>query len=124
MKKRILFLILIGLAIPAFFIAGCGEKAGFFGQPITQTATTAIKDILARPAVYASQAVKVEGKIIAECPAGGWFMLKDEKGTVYVDLHPSDFAIPQVVGKKVVVQGNVRKEGAQIWIVGKGVQIL
>jgi uncharacterized protein YdeI (BOF family) len=98
-------------------------KISTFGQPISESMVTAIPNILAHPEQFQGKIVRIEGVITEECPAGGWFILKDQSGIIYVNLHPSEFAIPQVVGRHVVTQGLVRKEGTQVEIIGKGVQI-
>lgn len=105
------------------YASGCASQGKDFGQPITETTVTAIGDILSHPEQFDKKTVRVEGKITDECPAGGWFFLKDSSGLIYVNLHPSEFAIPQVVGKKAVAQGVVRKEGPQIEVIAKGVQL-
>lgn len=107
------------------FLSGCGTKAqaGLYGQTITETKTIRVGDILAHPEQFAAKTVRLEGKIIEECPAGGWFILKDKTGIIYVDLHPSYFAIPQAIGRQAVAQGTVKKEGYRIEVIGKGVQL-
>lgn len=120
--KTIVIAVFITLVF-SLLLLGCGTKVGLYGQEITETNTTQIGDILARPDQFAGKIVKLEGKITEECPAGGWFMLKDKTGIIYVNLHPSYFAIPQAVGQKVVAQGIVKKEGSRIEIIGKGVQL-
>lgn len=114
--------ILIAL-IAISFIYGCGQKVKNFGQPITETKITRLSDILSGPSQFAGKSVLVEGTITDECPVGGWFFLKDGSGLIYVNLHPSYFAIPQARGREAVVEGKVRKEGTQIEIIGEGVRI-
>ena len=122
--KTIIAVALIAVVFSAFlFLFGCGSKPGLYGQAITETNTTRIGDILAHPEQFKGKTVKIQGKIREECPAGGWFMLKDETGTVYVNLHPSDFAIPQASGHQAVAEGTVNKEGTQVSVIGKGAQI-
>ena len=123
MKNIIVATLIIMILFSTWFLSSCGTKTGVFGQPVTEAITTRIGDILAHPAQFTAKAVKIEGKITEECPAGGWFMLKDESGIIYVDLHASYFAIPQAVGSRAVAQGIVKKEGTQVSITGKGVQI-
>lgn len=121
--KIISGIVLIGAVFVAVFIFGCAERNSNFGQPITETNSIPIGDILAHPEQFENKLVRIEGKITDECPAGGWFFLKDGTGMVYVNLHPSYFAIPQSVGHRIVVQGVVRKEGTQIEVIGKGAKL-
>ena len=115
----------VGLIFIVFsaFLFGCGTKSGLYGQAITQTNTTRIGDILAHPDQFKAKTVKIQGQIREECPAGGWFMLKDDSGVIYVNLHPSNFAIPQASGHQAVAEGLVHKQGTQVSLIGKGVQI-
>jgi len=123
MKTIIIFLLSIAMVLTAMSMFGSAYAEKDFGQPITEQAITPIGNILANPGQFAGKTVKVEGKITDECPAGGWFLLKDQTGVIYVDLHPSYFAIPQVRGKQVIAQGVVKKEGTQVEIIGEGVRL-
>jgi len=81
-----------------------------------------IADILGKPESYQGQAVVVEGKIIAECGSGCWFTLNDGTGTVYVDLKPNNFVIPQKRGAVAKVYGEVVIENGDAYIIGKKVE--
>ena len=119
----LLAVVVIGVVFLLVYSVGCSPQAQSFGAPLTETAVTPIGNILAHPEQFQGKAVRIEGKITDECPAGGWFMLRDETGTVYVNLHPSEIAIPQIVGRQVAAQGLVRKEGPQVEVIGKGVTL-
>lgn len=121
--KTMIAIAVIVIALVGFFSLGCAAKGGSFGQTISETNITLIKDILSNPEQFHGKTVRVEGKITDECPSGGWFFLKDSTGLIYVNLHPSYFAIPQAVGRSATAQGTVRKEGPQVEIIGKGVQL-
>jgi uncharacterized protein YdeI (BOF family) len=123
MKTKIYAAFFIALFLISAILVGCAAKNGVYGRPFSKTNITNIGDILANPQQYERETVQIEGKIIEECPAGGWFMLKDATGVIYVDLHSSYFAIPQVVGSKVAAEGIVKKDGPRIYVTGKGVEI-
>lgn len=120
-KITAVFTVLIIIAI--WFVVGCAHKGGEFGQPLTETNATIIKNILSAPQQFKGKVVRVEGKIIEECPAGGWFILKDNTGTIYVNLHPSYFAIPQALNHSASAQGKVKVEDNQVSVIGEGVEI-
>ena len=112
-------------------ISGCsGNSSGDiinnssqrYGVDITKQETTSVEDILANSKEYLDQPVKLEGKIVRECPSGCWFFLEDETGTIYVDINPSGLSIPPKVGKKVVVEGVPENKNGRISINGKGVE--
>lgn len=113
----------IALFLIGAILIGCTAKKGTYGQHISEMKITSIGDILAGPQQFDRKTVRIEGKIVEECPAGGWFMLKDASGIIYVDLHPSYFAIPQAVGSNVAAEGIVKKDGPRVIVVGKGVEI-
>ena len=123
MKIITIFVFTLITVLAVFSTFGCAQQGKSFGQPITEANLTPIGDILAKPEQFVGKTVRIEGKIMDECPAGGWFFLKDATGTIYVNLHPSYFAISQVRGHQVIAQGVVRKEGTQVEVIGEGVQI-
>lgn len=114
------FLLLVALLIGSIVGCGRGEK---YGEEILSTEVTKVKDVLTNLDKYVGKTIKVEGRIIRECPTGCWFYLQDETDTIYVNLHPSGFAIPQGVGKEVVVEGELKSKGGRLEIIGKGVVI-
>jgi hypothetical protein len=81
-----------------------------------------IADILGNPEGYGGQPVVVAGKIVSECPAGCWFTLNDNTGTIYVDLAPSNLVIPQKRGAFATVYGKVVRKGSDAYIVGTKVE--
>lgn len=121
---------LIGLFLVIFIIlvsmAGCSGNSSNnsekYGVDITEKGVVNTKDILANPDEYLDQTVRLEGKIVRECPSGCWFFLEDETGTIYVDINPSGLSIPPKIGKKVVVEGVPTNRNGRVSIIGKGVE--
>jgi uncharacterized protein YdeI (BOF family) len=105
-------------------IAGCSKKdSGKYGQKISNYTLTKIGAILKDAKSFDGKTVTIEGKIVDECPTGGWFDITDQTGVIYVDLHPSDVAIPQRVGGRVMVEGKVLVRDNKPMIVGTGVEL-
>lgn len=123
MRKWIVTVLILTAVSALFIVSGCAKQEYSFGQPLTEAKFTLIGDILAKPEQFAGKTVKVQGIITNECPAGGWFFLKDSSGVIYVNLHPSYFAISQAVGRQATAQGAVRKEGPQVEIIAEGVEL-
>lgn len=118
--------VLLFLSVLSLMLAfpGCGRKeAKKYGQQISDYSPTPISAILENAKSFEGKIVTIQGKIITECPAGGWFDLADGAAVIYVDLHPSVFAIPQVVGRNVMAQGKVLIRDNKPVIVGTGVEI-
>ena len=112
--------LLLGIAVSSSY-AGT-EK---YGEAISNREVTAIKDILADPQTYDGKTVTIEGKIANECHTGCWFYVKIERGNaaIYVDIEPAGFAIPQKVGRKILVEGKVVIKKTGPMILGKGVEV-
>jgi hypothetical protein len=120
---RILFLsvILITGVILASSYAGT-EK---YGEEITNRKITEVRDILADPKALEGKSVTIEGKIESECSTGCWFYVKVGSGnlTMYVDTGKSGFAIPQKMGRNILVEGIVVVKKTGPMIQAKGVEI-
>ena len=125
MKTKTLIAISLAaaFAVSAVILAGCKGKPESFGQPISDKTITPIRSIVVKPADYNDKTVTIEGKITAECPAGGWFDLLQDSTLLYVDLHPTGIAIPQKVGSIVTVQGTIELRENKPVLVGSGVEI-
>lgn len=82
-----------------------------------------ISEILENVAAYHGKMVVVEGKIELECGAGCWFVLNDGTGSIYVDILPNNFAIPQKSGEDARVYGEVTLKNGDPQIIGKMVLI-
>ena len=82
-----------------------------------------ISDILENETAYHGKMVVVEGKIELECGAGCWFVLNDGTGSIYVDILPNNFAIPQKSGEDARVYGEVTLKNGEPQIIGKMVKI-
>jgi uncharacterized protein YdeI (BOF family) len=122
--KKILFVFALIVGISVWFVLyGCAKKPEIYGTQLSQTKATSVAEILKQPDQFVGKVVQVEGKIVQECPAGGWFMLKDATGVIFVNLHPTEIAIPQAVGRSVATQGKVKKEDNQISVIGEGVEL-
>ena len=82
-----------------------------------------IMDILQNAAAYEGKMVVIEGMIETECPSGCWFIVNDATGSIYVDILPSNFVIPQERGEDAKVYGEVVVKDGDPMIIGKMVQI-
>jgi uncharacterized protein YdeI (BOF family) len=82
-----------------------------------------ISEILENETAYHGKMVVVEGKIELECGAGCWFVLNDGTGSIYVDILPNNFAIPQKSGEDARVYGEVILKNGDPQIIGEMVKI-
>ena len=88
-----------------------------------QGASVKITDIIQKTAAFAGTNMVIEGKIETECPAGCWFIVNDGDASLYVDILPSNFVIPQEAGSKVKVYGEVTLKDGDPMMIGKIVEI-
>jgi len=118
-------ILLIALLLGTMIIFnGCGKgEPERYGQQIGNRESTQINAVLEEPEAFSGKTVTVEGKIVRECMTGCWFDVEGEKGTIHVDVKPSGFAIPQKVGKEVIVEGDISLREGQLTLIGKGVEL-
>jgi hypothetical protein len=119
MKKFIIWALIFTVITAA---AGCG-RLETYGEKISSRNMTALKDIVMHPQDYNGKIVIVKGKIKLVCNTGCWFNLEDSGATIYIDLAPSGFAIPQKVGRSATVEGKISIESGKLTLTGKGVEI-
>ncbi|HSW58595.1 MAG TPA: hypothetical protein VLH15_09345 [Dehalococcoidales bacterium] len=117
---KALFFILTA-ALLASLLAGCAtaNSLDYDYTPDAGTAIIKISDILEQPSNFQGKEVVLKGKIGSQCRTGCWFYLNDGSGEIYVDLAPSNLAIPQKRGATVVVLGEVIQKSGHIYIIGK-----
>jgi hypothetical protein len=112
--------VIIGGAFYSLF-----AKTEKYGQAIINRNLTQVKDILADPKGFEGKLVTINGKIANECSTGCWFFVKVGSGnlTIYVDTGNSGFAIPQKVGKNILVEGKVVIKKTGPIIQAQGVEV-
>lgn len=88
-----------------------------------QGETVKIVGIVQDSSAYEGKNVLIEGKIETECPAGCWFIVNDGTASLYVDILPSNFVIPQEAGSRVKVYGEVTTKDDEPIMIGKMVEI-
>lgn len=96
-----------------------------YGQVITNRNLTAVRDILSDPNGFEGKLVTIDGRIDNECSTGCWFYVKVGSGnlSIYVDTGNSGFAIPQKVGKNILVEGKVVIKKTGPMVQAQGVEI-
>jgi len=82
-----------------------------------------IQDIIKNETAYKGENVVLEGKIETECASGCWFILNDGSASLYVDILPSNFVIPQKSGHDARVYGEVTIKDGDPMLIGKIVKI-
>lgn len=116
--KRLIAVILLGM------IALTVQASLAKEEPVElQGESVKIQDIIQNAAPFEGKNVVIEGKIETECPAGCWFIVNDESASLYIDILPSNFVIPQEAGSNVRVYGEVTTKDNDPMMIGKIVEI-
>ncbi|MFA6078747.1 MAG: hypothetical protein WC779_03265 [Candidatus Omnitrophota bacterium] len=113
-----IFVMVIGIIISS----GCG-RVETYGDRVMNRNMTPINDIISDQGRYDGKDVTVKGKIDIECGTGCWFILKEGAATLYIDIEPAGFAIPQKVGRNAVVEGVISVVEGKPRLTGKAVEI-
>ena len=85
--------------------------------------TVKIQDIIEDEPSFDGKMVVIEGKIETECPSGCWFIVNDGSASIYVDILPSNFVIPQKMGSEIKVYGKVTTQDGDPMMIGKIVEV-
>jgi uncharacterized protein YdeI (BOF family) len=112
-----IFILLILTALVIQAASAKEEPAEFKNESVK------IIDILENQSAIDSKMVVVEGKIELECASGCWFVLNDDTASIYIDILPNNFVIPQKSGSKAKVYGEVAIKNGDPQIIGKIVEI-
>lgn len=111
---------IILLSLGAMILQGALAKE----EPLElKNASVKIQDILENQSAYLGKTVVVEGRIDNECGSGCWFILDDKTASIYIDIKPSNFVIPQKMGSNVKVYGKVTTSDGDPEMIGKMVEI-
>jgi hypothetical protein len=110
--------ILISLATISMHVVFAAEEPAELSGEIVK-----IQDIIKNEPSYEGKDVVLEGKIETECASGCWFILNDGSASLYVDILPSNFVIPQKSGKEAKVYGEVIAKDGDPMLIGKIVKI-
>lgn len=84
---------------------------------------TDIRDIVEDGPAFEGKMVVIEGRIENECGSGCWFILKDKTASIFVDILPNNFVIPQKRGSDAKVYGKVAIKDGDSYIIGKMAKI-
>lgn len=120
MRRNGLVLSLILLALMALAMQTVQAKE----EPVElKNESVEIQDIIEDTSAYEGKMVVIEGKIETECPSGCWFIVDDGSASLYVDILPNNFVIPQKRGSEIKVYGEVTTQDGDPMMIGKIVEI-
>ncbi|MDD1761419.1 MAG: hypothetical protein LUQ59_04225 [Methanothrix sp.] len=115
LAEALVLITLIAMAVQA--VQAADEPAELKGDVV------AIQDIVKNEPAYDGKDVVLQGKIETECASGCWFILNDGSASLYVNILPSNFVIPQKSGSDARVYGKVTTKNGDPTMIGKIVEI-
>jgi hypothetical protein len=95
-----------------------------YGHQFSGAPSVSLRELVAKGAAAEAPDVRVEGKIVRQCPATGcWFYIDDGRGNqVKVELGKVVPRLPQKIGKSAVVEGRMVQMGDEPIFAGNGVE--
>jgi len=115
LAEALVLITLIAVAVQS--VQAADEPAELTGDAVN------IQDIVKNEPAYEGQNVVIEGKIDMECASGCCFILNDGSASLYVNILPSNFVIPQKSGSDARVYGKVTTKNGDPTMIGKIVEI-
>jgi len=113
MKFKAISFIASGLTA-TLLLVGCKEqvKGRHFGEPFANAPKVTVGVLLQNPDQYTRQTVHVGGLIERQCPATGcWFFISDGGQSLKIELGDYLPRLPQNVGNRAEVEGELIKHG-------------
>jgi len=94
----------------AVTMTGLPLAAETYGEGVSLEASTPIADLMAAPASYEGQTVRVEGEVNAVCEnMGCWMLLRDDGAEVRVKVEDGVIVFPvEAIGRRAIAQGEVK----------------
>jgi hypothetical protein len=119
--KKILVLCASILVIGAGYLVWRYMQAQHFGKAFADAPAIPIAQLVEAPV---SSEVRVEGKIVRQCPVTGcWFYLDDGKGHQFkVDFGQTLPQLPQRIGRTAVVEGQLVRTNGEPMLIGSAVE--
>jgi hypothetical protein len=86
-----------------------------FGQPVTETKTTALPELVKDASKFSEQTVRTEGVVSNVCKSMGcWMEIADSSGQAHIKMAGHAFFVPRdCAGHRAVVQGKVMPANAE-----------
>ncbi len=122
MTRKIRIAFVLTVLTVAVMSQECG-RVEKYGTAVEGGEVVSVVEILKSLEKYTGKTVRLEGKIVTECPSGCWFELQEDRAVMYVDIKAAGLAIPQRLGKHAIVKGRIKVDGKKPILLGEGVEI-
>jgi len=130
MKRALVLLVVLALAGGVSYgVVVKGRRAPVsehVGGPSAGAPLVPIYDAQVYPEKYAGTTIRVEGKIVRQCPNSGcWFDLKSDKGDpLRVDMGHLGLKFPQRGGYTASVEGKLFQGKQRVELIGENVDFI
>ncbi len=104
-------------------VAACGVIAPPTPTPtaVPTPAAVTVRQLIDSGEKFTGHKVAMTGTVILECTSGCWFFLDDGTGKIYIDLATAGLHIPQKVGSRVTLRGDIVGSGGNLHIAAEEV---
>lgn len=126
MKPILTICAAILIAAIAVFTWKLGSRQNHFGNPFTGLPVATIPDIVAKPDAFLGKPVRIQGKLMRQCPSTGcWFYLVEPGDSraqeLKVEMGDTTPRLPVRIGRLVDVEGQLIKFGEGYEFIGVAV---
>jgi hypothetical protein len=98
-----------GAAVQTAAADGTAPKGKAYGAGVSSSSTVAVSEILAHPATFLGQTVRVQGPVVGVCKHRGcWIEIASDKEMQKIQLKVDDGVIvfpPEIMGETAIVEG-------------------
>jgi uncharacterized protein YdeI (BOF family) len=89
--------------------------------PLPTPVPVTVRQLIDAEGMLTGHKVAMTGTVILECTSGCWFFLDDGTGKIYIDLATAGLHIPQKVGSRVTLAGDIAGSGGSLHIQAEAV---
>lgn len=113
--------VLLGIGAAYFFWSR--SKPQHFGEPFANAPTVSVSELLDHPADHVKHTVAIEGTVQKQCPVSGcFFYFKDGSKELKVELGDTLPTLPQKIGSRARVEGQLVEASGSYVFIGKVVE--
>jgi hypothetical protein len=126
MKTILIICIAILIVVAAAFTCKFSNREDHFGKPFAGLPAAAIPDIVAKPEAFLGKQVRIQGKLLRQCPSTGcWFYVVapgDPKAQeLKVEMGDTTPRLPARLGRLADVEGQLIRFGEGYEFIGVAV---
>lgn len=102
-------------------LPGCVAAPAPMPTPVQAPVPVTVRQLIDSEERFVGHKVAMTGTVILECTSGCWFFLDDGTGKICIDLATAGLHIPQKVGSRVTLRGDIVGSGGNLHIAAEEV---